>query len=215
MRSRLLIAALVVALAAVSAACGDDNGAEGEPTPPTTVEPGSLPPPKAHDLEALYGKALADVGMQLTDRGGLIDRSGGGYVASPTGRHLALYVEPIGPERTMEQYYDGILGVARVFSDIYDRWPLLETYDVCQEPPDPDGTQDPEPLPVTQIELDRAQSDAIDWDSVTVEDLIRGSQQEPPTIVLRVGTEMVEYPPYAALVDGGDETPDDQYSTGL
>ena len=27
-----------------------------------------------------------------------------------------------------------------IFSDIYDRWPGLETYDVCQEPPDPDGT---------------------------------------------------------------------------
>ena len=94
----------------------------------------------------------------------LIDRSGGGYVASPTGQHLALYVEPI-DDRTMDEYFDGILDVAVVFSDIYDRWPGLETYDVCQEPPDPDGTQGPEPLPVTQIELTRAESDAIDWDT--------------------------------------------------
>ncbi|MFL6206916.1 MAG: hypothetical protein ACJ739_16360 [Acidimicrobiales bacterium] len=211
---RLLVAALALGLAAGAAACGDDDGAEGQPIPPTTVEPGSLPPPDALDLEPLYGEALAAVGMKLTDRGGLIDRSGGGYVPSPTGRHLALYVEPIAPERTMDEYFDGIRDVAAVFSDIYDRWPLLETYDVCQEPPDPDGTQDPEPLPVTQIELDRAQSEAIAWDTVTVEDLVRGAQQDPPAIVLRVSTEMADHPPYAALVGGDSGAPDDPYSTG-
>ena len=120
-------------------------------------------------------------------------------MASPTGRHLALYVEPIG-DRTIDEYFDGILDVALVFSDIYDRWPGLETYDVCQEPTDPDGTQGPEPLPVTQIELTRAQSDAIDWDTATVEDLVRASQVDPPGLTLRVSAQMAAHPAYADLV---------------
>ena len=126
---------------------------------------GELPPPSALDLEPLYGEALAALGMQLTDRGGLIDRSGGGYVASPTGHAPGPLRRADRPDRTTEEYIDGILDVALVFSDIYDRWPGLETYDVCQEPADPDGTQGPEPLPVTQIELTRAESEAIDWDT--------------------------------------------------
>lgn len=208
MTRRLLAVALAATLAMGAAACGDDNGAEGQPVPPTdasetpsTIGEDALPPPGALDLEPLYGDALAEIGMKLTNRGGLIDRSGGGYVASSDGRHLALYVEPIDGDRTMDEYYDGILDVARVFSDIYDRWPLLETYDVCQEPPDPQGDQGPEPLPVTQIELNRTQSGAIEWDEVTVEDLVRASQADPPEFVLRVSSEMAAYPAYATLLE--------------
>ena len=91
-----------------------------------------------------------------------------------------------------------------MFSDIYDRWPGLETYDVCQEPADPDGTQGPEPLPVTQIELTRAESEAIDWDSVTVEDLVRGSLADPPQLALRVSPELAADPAYQAIVGDDD-----------
>ena len=211
MTRRLLSLLLAAVLAAGVAACGDDDGAEGEPIPPsdgsttTTVDPATLPPSQALALEPIYADALADVGMQLTDRGGTIDRRGGGYVASPTGTHLALYVEPIDEGRSLDEYYDGIVDVAVVFSDLFDRWPGLETYDVCQEPTDPDGTQGPEPLPVTQIELSRAQSEAIDWESVTVEDLVRASRADPPELKLRVSAEMAAHPPYAALV-AGDES---------
>jgi hypothetical protein len=209
---RLLALLLAGVFAAGVPACGDD-GATGTPEPGTQASPASdppgLPPARALDLEPLYGEALAAIGMQLTDRGGTIDRAGGGYVASPTGRHLALYVEPI-DDRTMDEYFDGILDVALVFSDIYDRWPDLETYDVCQEPTDPDGTQGPEPAPVTQIELTRAQSDAIDWDTATVEDLVRGSRADPPELTLRVSAEMAAHPAYADFVaDEGTSTPYD------
>ena len=212
MTHRLLVVALAACLAAGVAACGEDDGAGGESVPSTvdpdgtstTVLDGELPPPSALDLEPLYGEALAAVGMRLTDRGGTIDRTGGGYVASPDGTHLALYVEPIG-DRTTQQYIDGILDVALVFSDIYDRWPGLESYDVCQEPLDPDGNQGPEPLPVTQIELTRAQSDAIDWATVTVEDLVHGSLAEPPELALRVSAELAADPAYQDIV--GDDGP--------
>ena len=203
---RLAVVALAVTLAAGLVACGEDDGATGvnstvsgkDLSTTITVDPATLPPAKALDLEPIYGDALAAIGMKLTSRGGLIDRSGGGYVASPTGQHLAMYVEPIG-DRTMHEYLDGIRDVAVIFSDIYDRWPGLQTYDVCQEPPDPDGTQGPEPLPVTQIEISREQSDAIDWDNATVESLIKGSQEDPPALVLRVSSEMAADPAYQAI----------------
>jgi hypothetical protein len=180
-------------------------------TTSSTVDPATLPPAEAADLEELYGDALAELGMRLTPRGGLIDRSGGGYVASPTGTHLALYVEPIDDDRSVDAYIDGIVDVAKVFSDIYDRWPGLETYDVCQEPPDPDGTQGTEPLPVTQIELTRAQSDAIDWDTVTVVDLVRASTAEPPGITLRVGSDLATAEAYQAIVaEAGGAATDEQ-----
>ncbi len=63
--------------------------------------------------------------------------------------------------------------MAVVFADVFERWPDLESYDVCQEP-NADGVADTdEPLPVTQIELTKAENAAIDWDSVTVVDLVR------------------------------------------
>ena len=214
-RHRIAALALAVVLTSGVAACGEDDGA-GEPTPPedlpSTIDTEALPPPTALELEPLYGDALAAVGMRLTDRGGLIDRSGGGYVASASGQHLALYVEPIDADRTMQEYFDGILDVALVFSDIYDRWPELQTYDVCQEPPDPDGNQGEEPLPVTQIELTRAQSDAIDWDSVTVEDLVRGAQEDPPALALRVSSDMAAFPAYGAIAGSGNDDNNNPYS---
>ena len=199
--------ALVVLLAAGAAACGDDDGAEGVPqtvdpaSTTTDPPPGSLPPQDATDLEEIYGEALADLGLRLTPRGGLIDRSDGGYVSSPTGRHLALYVEPIADERTPDQYIDGIRSVAVVFSDVFDRWPALETYDVCQEPPDPGGDQDEEPPPVTQIELTRDEAEAIDWEAVSVVDLVRGSLASPRTLALRVSPELAGDPAYEEILE--------------
>jgi hypothetical protein len=204
-RRALARTALALTVALGATACGDDDPAA---TPPTTdgsdgttsdtEATSELPPQTPYDLEPFYAEALADIGMRLTNRGGLIDRSGGGYVSSPEGTHLALYVEPIA-DRTTEEFIDGIRDVAVIFSDVFERWPGLESYDVCQEPTDPDGTQEAEPLPVTQIELTRAESEAIDWETVTVVDLVRGSRAEPPTLALRVGTELANDAAFKAL----------------
>lgn len=210
---RWLALLVVVLLGTGAAACGDDDGAEGAPRMPdpasTTTDPpaGSLPPQDAVDLEEIYGDALAELGLRLTPRGGLIDRSDGGYVSSPTGRHLALYVEPVGEDRTPEEYIEGIRTVALVFSDVFERWPALETYDVCQEPPDPDGDQGEEPPPVTQIELTKDESAAIDWDEVSVVDLVRGSLASPRELALRVSPQLAQDPAYEAILEeaGGGE----------
>lgn len=201
--ARLGRAAVAVLLVLGVGACGDDDAQPASTTADSTDgttgtvdNDGSLPPAGALDLEPIYGDALAEIGLKLTDRGGLIDRSGGGYVQSAEGDHLALYVEPI-DDRTTPQYIDGIRSVAAVFGDVFDRWSGLASYDVCQEPADDDQ---PEPLPVTQIELTRAEAAAFDWDSVTVVDLVRASLADPQGLALRVSAELSIDPAYEAIV---------------
>lgn len=209
MDRRFVSGALGLLLATGLAACGDDG--DDAQSVPSTVGPAdvstpaepdeALPPPGALDLEPMYGEALADLGLVLTDRGGLIDRSGGRYEASDSGTHLALYVEPIG-ERTVEEYVEGIRTVAVVFADVFERWPGLESYDVCQEPSAADDNRD-EPLPVTQIELTKDENEAIDWATVTAAELIQLAQADPPGLALRVSSALAQDEAYTSLVDPG------------
>ena len=209
MRRRQVGAALAIVLVLLTAACSGDDG-DALPTPSTIdpadvtttappPDPEELPPAGALDLEPIYGAQLEALGLRLTDRGGLIDRSGGGYAPSAEGTHLALYVEPIG-DRTLPQYLDGIRSVAVVFGDVFERWPGLVSYDVCQEPTTAADARD-EPLPVTQIELTREEAEAIDFDTVTVVELVRASLADPPGLALRVSSAIARDPAYLAIVD--------------
>lgn len=205
------LAVLMALLAAGLVACADDTD---DAAVPSTIDPadvttttatgadpdGALPPAGAAELEPLYGAQLAELGLRLTDRGGLIDRTGGGYEPSAEGTHLALYVEPIG-ERSVPQYIDGIRSVAAVFGDVFDRWPGLASYDVCQEPEADDGLGGEEPLPVTQIELTRVEAAAFDWDTVSVVDLVRSAAARPAGLALRVSPSLANDPAYLAIVD--------------
>lgn len=212
-RHRARRMAVTVLLAAGLAGCAYDRD---DSAVPSTIDPadvttstttgadpdGALPPAGALELEPLYGEQLAELGLRLTDRGGLIDRTGGGYEPSAEGTHLALYVEPIG-DRTVPQYLEGIRSVAVVFSDVFDRWPGLASYDVCQEPAGDDGGSAEEPLPVTQIELTRGEAAAIDWETVSVVDLVRSAREDPPGLALRVSTSLANDPAFEAIVDEG------------
>ena len=215
-RSSALVLTMGLLLGAT--ACGDDGDASTATTDPptsttaadtttassdtsTTAKPvDPLPPAAAADLEPIYGPALAALGLRLTDRGGLIDRTGGGYVPSAEGTHLALYVEPVG-DRSVPQYIEGIRDVAVVFGDVFERWPGLVSYDVCQEPVEAPGESAGEPLPITQIELTREEAEAIDWDTVSVVDLVRASRADPPGLALRVSSTLARDPAYVAVVD--------------
>ena len=183
--------AVGVLLAAGLTACGDDGG-DGAQAVPSTVDPsditstteadpsGALPPAGARELEPPLRRAAGRAGPEAhRPGGGLIDRSGGGYEPSAEGTHLALYVEPVG-DRTVPQYLDGIRGVAVVFADVFERWPGLVSYDVCQEPAGDDDLGGGEPLPVTQIELTKEEAAAFDWDTVSVIDLVRAAEADPP-----------------------------------
>jgi hypothetical protein len=152
---------------------------------PIPTESARKPPVEAVALEPDYRDALAEIGLVLTPRGGLIDRSGGGYRKSATGTHLALYLEPLA-DRSVDQYVDGIAGASRVFlPSVFDRWPGLESFDVCQEPA-ASADEPKDPPPVTQIEVTRAQATALDWDKLTVRQIVRAAEADPPALRLVV-----------------------------
>lgn len=174
----------------------------GGPTSTARGDDGELPSASPLDLVPDYGLALQALGLRLTDRGGLIDRDGGGYVPSAEGRHLALYVEPIG-DRTVQQYIDGVRAATAVFADVFQRWPGLESFDVCQEPVDGAGGSGgtSEPVPITQVEVTREQASVIDWESSTVVDLVRAAGTDPPGLALRVSQPVAQDPAYRAILD--------------
>lgn len=208
-------------------ACGDDDSPDASADPTTTAAvddtttttvtdttasdttlagptglDGDLPPPGPFDIEPIYGEVLADLGLRLTSQGGLIDRSDGGYVPSAEGDHLAIYVEPIGDDYDADDYIQGIHTVAVVFQDVFERWPGLATYDVCQEPgPGWDDEYAERQLPVTQIELTRAEAEALgDLEALSVVDLVRASQTDPPGMALRVSSRIARDPGYQAIL---------------
>ena len=160
------------------AACGDDAADDvAAPARPADLD----------DVRAVFADDLADLGLRLTDRGGVLERDG--YVESTTGTHLALYVEPIGAYSD-DDYAEGILTTARLLGpEALRRWDALESFDVCQEQP---GTTtvdgEPDLAPYTQLDMTRAQVEALDWDTLTLAELLAvASEQAGEGIRLYVG----------------------------
>lgn len=172
---------------------------EREPRRPDTPAREDLPPNDVDALAAMYEEDLEPFGLRLA-RGALIDTTNDGYDVSDTGTHLALYVEPVGaypPER----YLDNLVPVAAVFAtDVFDRWPALESFDVCQEPPASVDADD-EPEPDTQVNVTRSQSDALDWESLDAAGLIVVAIDEPPGADLVISDRIRALPRYEELLD--------------
>jgi len=152
------------------ASCGSDQGDSGSAAPAATTADGSTPreayPPNDYEaLAAIYDPMLEPQGLHLT-RGALIDRSDGGYQESDEGNHLALYVEPIDETTfTTEDYVAGVYDLTALISPYtFERWSELDSYDICQEPPNGEDDR-PEPFPATQIELDRAFAESFAWET--------------------------------------------------
>ncbi len=189
------LVAAVVLCAITSCASRPEVGAPA----PTSAD--AKPPVEAAALDQIYREALAQIGLVLTPRGGLIDRSNGGYRKSADGTHLALYLEPAA-QRSVGDYVDGIAAATRVFlPDVFERWPGLRSFDVCQEPPA--STREPkDPPPVTQIEVTRRQARAIDWSTVTVRDIVRASMDDPRRLKLVVSDSLRASDAYANAISG-------------
>ena len=158
------------------------------------------------DLRAGAGRARA---CELTDRGGLIDRSGGGYEPSATGRHLALYVEPMG-ERTVDEYIDGHRATWRWCSATSSSAGPASSPTTCARSRwTTAASRAPNRCPSPRSSSPRQEAAAFDWDTVTVVDLVRSSRAEPPGIALRVSTEPDQRPSLRGdrrgglIVDGG------------
>jgi hypothetical protein len=178
-------------------ACGynsDDNEVGGVDAATETED--EFPPSSIETLAAEFDPQLAPLGLHVT-YGGVFDRSDGGYLASPTGEHLALYVEPIEDSGyDTADYVEGLGTVtALITPQVFERWSGIETYDICQEPPAIIDARDA-PAPYTQIDISRAVSDTVDWETATTETVIAlGLDGETRVVVTPV---IREHPDYVA-----------------
>jgi hypothetical protein len=119
---------------------------------------GRLPPSSRKELVKLFGPKLEPLGLHIT-RAALVDTDNR---RSASGTHLAIYVEPDGAY-SPTQYLGGTATVSRVFlPSVFDRWPGLQSFDVCQEPL-PATDSSPEPPPETQVFVLRGGAAAFDW----------------------------------------------------
>lgn len=151
----------------------------------TTTAPATLPPLEASAVAETYDDDLAALGLRLTARGGLVDED---REPDPEGSHLSLYVAPVGP-RGDDAYVEGLIEVTALFArDVFERWPDLQSFDVCQEAVPPDGS-DSAPAR-TQVTLTRAAAAAVDWDSTDLADLMAVAKDHRGANVLVFGDDL-------------------------
>ncbi|OWY58783.1 hypothetical protein B7486_78115, partial [cyanobacterium TDX16] len=98
----LVLAPAVLALLLGGVACGDDTddapgGGDGEGAIAPEASADDFPPTTFEELAEVYDPMFEEHDLVLT-RGETIDRTDGQYEPSPTGTHLALYVEPTGDQ---------------------------------------------------------------------------------------------------------------------
>ena len=146
----------------------------------------------------MFQPEVAPFGLRMT-RAALIDLSDDDYEPSPTGRHLALYAEPRGGGFTTADYVANIVPVTRALAAmVFDRWPGLESFDLCQEPPA--GVNDlPAPIPETQVNVTREAARTTDWSGADLTDLLEVEgkalvESRPPGIRVS-GSDAVEADP--------------------
>jgi hypothetical protein len=127
-----------------------------------------LPPFSRDELAAIFDPALKKLGLRTT-RASLQDLEE--YRASPTGTHLAYYVEPIDPQGVDDEYYlDRIASTTKVFlPKVFKRWSDLEGFDVCLEPVD---IPSPSPPPISQLQVNRKTAKSIKWQRADLADLV-------------------------------------------
>jgi hypothetical protein len=159
-RSRLHAVAVVSVATAVVLTSATGGAATGDSRR-------RLPPSSRKELVRVLGPKVAPLGLHIT-RAALVDTDNR---RSANGTHLALYVEPDGAYSPAE-YLAGTATVSRVFLPlVFDRWPGLRSFDVCQEPP-PEVDDRPEPAPETQVFVRRGGRDAVDWQNADLAELL-------------------------------------------
>ena len=178
MRRPLLLAALMVL-----AACTSGGPGPADATGTTVVSPAQelLPPHDFERLAAMFDPVVAPLGLTVA-RASLVDTTT--YTTSPSGSHLAVYVVP-DEDLDPDGYAANVVPLARAFLPlVFERWPELQSFDVCQEPYGWLGTGTPPSI--TVLDLDRETAAEIDWGSVDLAGLIALAGAEPSLTVSAV-----------------------------
>jgi hypothetical protein len=148
-RAQSLTALLVSIIALVTVASAARASASRSAT---------LPPSSRNELVKILAPRVVPLGLHIT-RAALVDARNH---RSAAGTHLAVYVEPDG-EYSPADYVSGITTVSRAFLPfVFNRWPDLRSFDVCQEPL-PGVDDRAEPPPETQVFVLRRGVDSVDW----------------------------------------------------
>jgi hypothetical protein len=152
------------------------------------------PPGDAEGIAALIDPMVADLGLRFT-YGSLIDRTANRtFEASPTGDHFAVYVEPIGEYTDADYIANTWVLAQRLTPFLFDTYPGLASYDVCQEPR-PGENDEAVPPPVTQLDIFRGPASQIDWENGSLATLIVSGRDEPTT-TLRVDPRLQQLPAF-------------------
>jgi len=160
----LAVAALVVTLAGVTGLAG---------SAPAATPKRQFPPTSFEAFSKIFDPALARLGLRVMR---VHLEQPPRYTVSPHGQRLAVYVEPTGGY-TAANYLENLGPVAAIFlPTIFDRWPGVRSFDVCQEPL-PSVGESPEPTPVTEIVASRRGAARISWHDVTLADLVALQQR--------------------------------------
>ena len=181
---------VVAAGLVVLGGCGDDAGSDTAAVataPPdsateTTAPAGIEPPEDFAALDALFGPALADVGLDLTRAS---------VVQFERGPHIALYGVPAADADDATDYLARLLPSTVASGEIaFDRFPAVASFDICQEPT---GAASDAPPPETIVVLTREQWESVpDWGEAELVDLLdaattgAGGQVEVPDDVRRL-----------------------------
>ncbi len=154
----------MVLLAVVASACTGQAA--------TTTPPALLPPHEREDLAALFDPLVEPLGYQVT-RASLIDRST--YQVDAEGGHLALYVAPL-TDISADQFAVAFPSLVAVFLPfVFDQWPELHTFDVCQEP---FNSTEETPPSLTIIDLTREAAATVDWGQLDLAGVIDLNQKQ-------------------------------------
>lgn len=128
-----------------------------------------LPPHKEEKLVDIFDPRVEELGLRTT-RARLQDLDT--YEITRNGRHLAVYLEPIDDDFEDAEYVERFTEVAEAFLPmVFKRWKRLKSFDVCLEPRPAEDEREAPP-PVTQLLVTRPVSKDIDWEDVTLVDLL-------------------------------------------
>lgn len=156
---------LAVLVALVAAGCAD--GHPSGTSPPLRTGTAALPPDNVAALAPLLDPLVRPLGLRIT-RGALVDRETG--APGPAARHLELYVTPV-VAFTDDRFVQTIVPLARELTPhIFQRWPGVESYDICQELSGVDGA--PEAETQTVFDVRRGYALATDWSRVALAGLV-------------------------------------------